>query len=265
MAAARDIGGIIGRIPQRLALAGGWIDQPFMSKHDPAPPGSMVVVGVEPTMPFMDRCGLASSTRNVALKMWGSRLPQGRDRMALVRQLYWKENKGKRAPSGSQDMIGLIYPGVSRLDYDYRHEKGVFPRHVESCTDPVVARWLERVIHIVAVVSRPKGYDPLRIKRLEPRWVRRLGQSGKDCYDAILARDARGLGESLTENMRCWGRLLPLSLYDPASMDRKMPEILEYYQTRYRGAMWSGCGGGYVYVVSEKPVPGGFHVTVRTG
>ena len=66
MDAARDIGEIIGWIPQRLALAGGWIDQPFMSRHDPQPPGSMVVVGVEPTMPFMDRCGLASSTRKVA-------------------------------------------------------------------------------------------------------------------------------------------------------------------------------------------------------
>jgi len=27
--------------------------------------------------------------------------------------------------------------------------------------------------------------------------------------------------------------------------------------------MYSGCGGGYLYVVSEKPVPGAFQVTVR--
>ena len=31
--------------------------------------------------------------------------------------------------------------------------------------------------------------------------------------------------------------------------------ILRYYQSRY-GAMYSGCGGGYLYVVSEEPVPG---------
>jgi hypothetical protein len=29
------------------------------------------------------------------------------------------------------------------------------------------------------------------------------------------------------------------------------------------GAMFSGCGGGYLLVVSEKPVPGAFQVTVR--
>jgi hypothetical protein len=28
--------------------------------------------------------------------------------------------------------------------------------------------------------------------------------------------------------------------------------------------MYSGCGGGYLLVVSEKPVPGAFTVNVRT-
>ena len=27
--------------------------------------------------------------------------------------------------------------------------------------------------------------------------------------------------------------------------------------------MYSGCGGGYLYVVSEEPVPGSLHVQVR--
>jgi len=39
--------------------------------------------------------------------------------------------------------------------------------------------------------------------------------------------------------------------------------ILAYYQSRYQGAMYSGCGGGYLYVVSERPVPGAFQVKVR--
>ena len=40
---------VIGAIPYRMAFAGGWIDQPFVSEHNPDPPGSMVVVGLEPT------------------------------------------------------------------------------------------------------------------------------------------------------------------------------------------------------------------------
>jgi hypothetical protein len=39
--------------------------------------------------------------------------------------------------------------------------------------------------------------------------------------------------------------------------------LLRFYQFRYAGAMYSGCGGGYLLVVSEKPVPGAFQVKVR--
>ena len=31
----------IGGIPYRMAFAGGWIDQPFVSKLNPSPPGSI--------------------------------------------------------------------------------------------------------------------------------------------------------------------------------------------------------------------------------
>ena len=57
---------LIGNIPHRLALAGGWIDQPFVSRLNPAPPGSMVVVGLQPDSWFMERAGIASGTRRVA-------------------------------------------------------------------------------------------------------------------------------------------------------------------------------------------------------
>ena len=49
-----------------MAFAGGWIDQPFVSQLNPSPPGSMVVVGLEPTLRFMDRAGMATGTRYVA-------------------------------------------------------------------------------------------------------------------------------------------------------------------------------------------------------
>ena len=39
--------------------------------------------------------------------------------------------------------------------------------------------------------------------------------------------------------------------------------ILGHYQRTYAGAMYSGCGGGYLYVVSDEQVPGSFTVRVR--
>ena len=251
----------LGAIPNRLQLAGGWIDQPFVSKHNPRPPGSMVVAQLEPDFRPMDRSGIASGTRTIAMKLWNGRLPN-RPPGDLVRELYKAENNGKPEPSGSQDMIGLIYPGVNRLDYDYTIHGGVFPSHIESCNSAKVARWLSHILHLIPVEPRPEGYSPLGIKNLEPKWVANLGQSGQDCYEAIVNRDAKALGASLNLNMKCWEMLLPQVVRHPLLRVDLMP-ILKAYQKQYLGAMYSGCGGGYLIVVSEEAVPGAFQVNVR--
>jgi hypothetical protein len=253
--------GMIGAIPYRLALAGGWIDQPFMSRLNPDPCGAMVVVGLQPVNFYMERCGMATGTRNIARSLWQDELPQ-RPAADLVRELYAAENQGQKDPSGSQDMIGLIHPGINRLDYDFRVEGGVFPAHIESCRDPLTAAWLESVLHLLPVMQRPAGYSPLGIQQLDPAWVRRLGQSGKDCYDAILARDLRGLGATFNECMACWEALLPQTVRHPA-INIDLIGLLRNYQARYPGAMYSGCGGGYLFVLSEEPVPGSFQVKIR--
>jgi hypothetical protein len=256
-----DITAVIGKVPYRIALAGGWIDQPFVSQHNPSPPGSMVVIGLEPTFRWMDRAGMATGTRKVALALWNGDLPD-RDPAQLVRELYAEENKDKADPSGSQDMIGLIYPGINRLDFDYEYEGGIFPKHIESNHDVQRARWIEQVIHVLPIAPRPEGYNPLGIQNMQERWVRRLGQTGKDCFQAILNMDVKALGASMNACMECWEAILPHVVRHP-TVTIDLLGILHHYQSRYAGAMYSGCGGGYLYVVSEEAVPGAFRVTVR--
>ncbi len=262
-AAAPSLRPAIGFMPYRLALAGGWIDQPFVSKLDPSPPGSMVVIALEPVAWMMERAGMATGTRKIALDLWKDRLPDA-DPETLVRELYWAENRGRGEPSGSQDMIGLLYPGVCRLDYDASYEGGRFPARIEQNCDPETARWLERVLHLIPVNQRPDGYNPLGVKRLDPGWIRRLGQSGWDCFAAITAHDTAALGQSMNECMRCWEALLPHTVEHPL-LTVDLRGLLAAYQARYAGAMYSGCGGGYLIVASEAPVPGAIGLSVRTG
>jgi hypothetical protein len=253
---------VIGNIPYRLALAGGWIDQPFISKHNPSPPGSMVVICIEPQFWFMERAGISTGTRNIALKIWKDGLPR-HNPDELVQQLYIAENANKNEPSGSQDMIGLIYPGINRLDYDFTHRDGIFPVHIESNNDSQIISWLESVIHILPVAPRPQGYNPLETKNLNPEWIARLGRSGKNCYEAIISRDINALGQSMNECMSCWEQILPGTVRHRTLETELMP-LLKHYKAKYSGAMYSGCGGGYLYVASDTPVPGAFHIKVRT-
>lgn len=252
-----------GTLPYRLQMAGGWIDQPFLSSLNPEPPGSMVVVSLEPTVRYMERSGMATGTRVAAHALWGDTLPADRPAAELVRELYAAENTDKVEPSGSQDMCGLIYPGISRLDYDASIDGGWFPSHVESTTDPAVVAWLERVIHLVPVGQRPPGYEPLGVKRLDPAWIARLGASGRACYDAMLAMDVNALGESLNECSRAWDALLP-HVHEHPAITIDLRGLLADYAATYPGAMYSGCGGGYLIVASEDEPPGSSRVVVRT-
>lgn len=256
------LGGAIGRLPYRLQMAGGWIDQPFVSERNPEPPGSMVVVSMHPTVRYMERSGMATGTRVVAQELWGDELPSDRSPDELVRELYAVENDGRADPSGSQDMCGLIYPGISRLDYDASVEGGWFPSHVDSTTDPEVVAWLEQVIHLVPVGGRPDGYNPLGEKHLEPAWIARLSASGEACYDAIVARDLAALGASLNECSLAWGAILPQVFVHPA-IKTDLRGLLAGYASEYPGAMYSGCGGGYVIVASGEPPPGSARISVR--
>ena len=255
---------VIGRLPYRLQLAGGWIDQPFVSERNPEPPGSMVVVSLEPTVRYMDRCGMATGTRAAARALWGGTIPRDRPRAELVRELYAAENAGRAEPSGSQDMCGLIYPGVSRLDYDAAVDGGCFPVYVESTTDPAIAAWLERVIHLVPVGPRPPGYGPLAVQRLDPGWIARLSASGRACFAAILAGDLRALAESFAETSSAWAAILP-HVFEHPTITVDLQRLLGSYAADYPGAMLSGCGGGYLVVASENAPPGSAGITVRLG
>ena len=113
-------------IPFRIDLAGGWLDQPFVSKHSP---GAVVTISIEPTIEFHDRSGMASSTRQKAIEIWKTELPGG-DREQLARVLFSYENPpGKEIISGSQDALGIVLPGLNRLYY----AGGYWPEEISSC------------------------------------------------------------------------------------------------------------------------------------
>ncbi len=239
------------RFPYRLCLAGGWIDQPWVSGVHP---GSVVVAQIWPTMDFNDRSGLATSSRSVGIKIWGDRYPDG-DYKENARILFGAENPpGKKYISGSQDHIGLLYPGISRLWYNGDY----WPEKIESAMGSDTCDWLSDVIYLLPLEPRPEGYDPLKIMNLEKHLVKELGEAGGRCWEAILKKDIGELGRSMTETFLMWRKILPLTVPDWV-----LAEMEEKYFPYFPGAITSGSGGGYVIVVSEKEIEGAIRIKVR--
>jgi cytidyltransferase-like protein len=239
------------RFPYRLCLAGGWIDQPWVSEIHP---GSVVVAQIWPTIDFNDRSGMATSSRKVGIQIWGDRYPDG-DHEQNAKILFGAENPpGKKYVSGSQDHIGLLFPGISNLYYN----GGFWPEKIDSTTQNDICEWLSDVLHLVPLEPRPDGYDPLKEMHLKKPFIKELGEAGNLCWESILKKDIIGLGKGLTNTLLSWKRILPLTVPDWV-----MKEMEATYFRNYPGAITSGSGGGYVIVASGKEVKDAIKIKIR--
>ena len=235
-------------LPYRICLAGGWLDQPFVSKLAPGP---VITVNIEPTRQFSFRSGMATSTREV----WKRVAPYGvfeDDPVELAKLLFGYENPpGSEYVSGSQDHLGLTLPGANYLYYSGKH----WPDRVESVLDDATCDWLERSIVMVELFERPDGYNPLVEQNITPEGVKKLAAAGELCWEGILAKDIRKFGAGLTDTHKAWAEILPLTT------NRRIEDAMAKYPCH--GRITSGCGGGYIVMATEDDVPDGFRVKVR--
>ena len=240
------------QFPFRICITGGWLDQPWVSKIYP---GNVVVAQILPTVEFNDRSGLGTSSRKLAMEIWKNGIPAG-DPLQNARILFGAENPpGSKYVSGSQDHIGLLNPGISRLLY----EGDYWPVQVEAMRDKDICDWLSNVLHLVPLEPRQAGYDPLVDQVLTLDNVRALADASEQCWEGILTKDVHGLGESLTKTLLAWKRLLPNTV-----PDHVLREVEKKYWSKYPGATTSGSGGGYVIVASDEEVEGSLKICVRT-
>jgi cytidyltransferase-like protein len=237
------------RLPYRICLAGGWMDQPWVSELHPGP---VVVTQIKPTIDFHERSGMGTSSRKVAQELWGGRMPKG-DPTRNAKLLFGAENPpGARYVSGSQDHLGLLLPGINRLFYDGDY----WPSRIDSQTGRDTVKWLEKVLHLIPIHPRPMQYDPIQVKNLTVEWVKRLAESGELCWQSIQNKDVMGLGRSLTLSLEAWKHLLPMTV-----LDESLEQLKKY--ASHPGAIFSGSGGGYIVVASEESIPEAINIRIQ--
>jgi len=239
------------QFPYRICIAGGWMDQPWVSElHS----GSVVVAQLRPTIDFNDRSGMATSSRRVALRIWGNQYPAG-DPLENAKILFGAENPpGSEYIAGSQDHIGLLTPGVSRLYFTGQY----WPHQIDSTTDKGICDWLSSVLYLIPLAPRPVDYNPIKERHLTREYVKELGDAGELCWNSIVQKDAVGLGQSMTKTFLAWKKILPHTV-----PDHVMQEMEEKYFPNCLGATTSGSGGGYVVMASEKHIEGAININVR--
>ena len=241
----------INRIPFRIDLAGGWLDQPFVSKHFP---GSVVTVSIEPTSEFNDRSGMASSTRNAAISLWGSRLPPG-DLEKTAKMLFCFDNPpGTEQISGSQDAIGIVYPGLAKASYQGQY----WPARIETRRDEESLAFVQQGLYLITLGPRQSDYDVLTNTQIDRNGAKALAEATDDCWGAILRRDLPAFGAAIRHSFEA-----QIAMF-PDMVDRRILELIDSYRDQALGWKLSGAGGGgYLILVSETPIENAMRISVR--
>ncbi len=230
-------------IPYRIELGGGWLDQPFVNKLHPGP---VIVMAIQPEMEFNHRSGMATSSRMTAIGLWQSAIPAG-DRVELARTLFCVDNPpGSTIICGSQDHLGLLLPGINKLNYD----NGFWPVSIDSLTDRETLAFLEGHIRLLALPQRPQGYSPFVGQNVTAAGAARLAEATDAIWEAVKARDAAAWGAATTASFEAQIAMFPSML----TLEAK--EIIEAYRNDILGWKISGAGGGgYLVMITDKEIP----------
>ena len=238
-------------LPYRIDLAGGWLDQPYVSKYHP---GSVVTISLEPTREFDQRSGMATSTRNHARELWGVRMPHG-NYEKLAKTLFCYDNPpGTRVISGSQDSIGLVFPGLAKAYY-----KGEYwPEHIDHNTNEQLLRFVEDALYLVPLGPRQAGYDVLAETVIKEPNAKSLADAAEEIWSAIHQQDMAAFGRAMRAGFEAQVRMFPNMMND------QVTDLIARHQDRTLGWKLSGAGGGgYLILVSNYPIPGAVRVTAR--
>lgn len=239
------------QIPYRIDLCGGWLDQPFVSEHCP---GAVITVSVEPTVEFNERSGMATSTRRAAHEIWGNRLPVD-DLEKVARILFCCENPpGKDYVSGSQDSIGVVYPGLARADYGGEY----WPDKIQHVVEPRLLDFVEGALYLRPLGPRDSEYDALSVRHIDEAGARALATAADDCWSAILDMDLERFGGAVLAGFDA-----QIAMF-PHMTNVGVEALIDQYRDTALG--WKLCGsggGGYLVLVSETPIEHALRVVVR--
>lgn len=243
---------IKSQLPYRLDLAGTWIDQPYVSKFSP---GWALTISLEPTIEFVERCGMSTSTRNAARKIWPYQLPNYNSEM-LAKLLFCFENEPNKNEhvSGAQDAIGICMPGLCRHYYNNNY----WPEKIESCLDEDVLCWLEEHLCMMLMFPRRPGTTVVENSHLCKENVKELADAASRCWDAIMRKDLQGFAASFKASFEAQIKLFP------GMMAEGVAEEIEKYKDKVLAWKMPGAGGGgYLAMVCEKPLEGSIRIKIR--
>jgi galactokinase/mevalonate kinase-like predicted kinase len=197
---------------------------------------------------------MSSSTRKKAIEIWGYSLPEDEPEK-LAKVLFSFENPpGKKEISGSQDSIGIVFPGLNIMHYDGEY----WPYKIESCYEEDILSWLEERLHFVPLNPRASGYDVLADTNINSENAKALAEATSATWEAIFRKDIKDFGSHFKASFNAQVTMFPNMI------NEEVLSTIELHRNKTTGWKLSGAGGGgYLVFISEEHIPDAIKIKIR--
>lgn len=238
-------------IPYRIDLAGGWLDQLYLNKFQSGP---VITISIEPNHDFNERSGMATSTRKKAIELWSPKLPIN-ELEKLSKILFSYENPpGTKVISGSQDSIGIIYPGINKLVYDNNY----WPKNIESIYSEKNIQFIEENLYLIPLEPRVTQYDVLKNTKINKHDAKNLAIYSENTWESILDCKLENFGKNMLDSFKAQIKMFPNMI------NKDISKKINLYSDKCLGYKISGAGGGgYLILVSDRNIDEGFKIRIR--
>jgi cytidyltransferase-like protein len=238
-------------LPYRIDLAGTWIDQPYVSKYHP---GWAVTLSLEPVIEYNERCGMSTSTRNAAKKIWPYYLPLEKPQKLAEILFKFENTPGSTLISGAQDAIGICMPGLVRHYYDNAY----WPKQFESVHDEDILDWLEEHLFMVLLWPRPAGTDLLKETYISEENVKALAKAADGAWKAILDKNLTEFARYFKDSFEAQTTMFP------AMLNPEIKKVIDSYKDQALAWKLAGAGGGgYMILVANQQPKGSMKIKIR--
>jgi galactokinase/mevalonate kinase-like predicted kinase len=161
---------------------------------------------------------------------------------------------GKDIISGSQDSLGIVMPGLNKIDYTGEY----WPVKITSVHDDNILDWLENHLYLVTLDPRGPEYDVLKNTCLTPENAASLADAAEGCWKAILNQDLKSFGEFFRKSFEAQIVMFPNMVND------FIHKTINKYKDKAYGWKISGAGGGgYLILVAEEPITDAMQIKIR--
>ncbi len=238
-------------LPYRIDLAGTWIDQPYVSKYHP---GWAITLSLEPVIEYNERCGMSTSTRNAAKKIWPYYLPLEKPKKLAEILFKFENTPGSTLISGAQDAIGICMPGLVRHYYDNAY----WPKQFESVDDEDILDWLEEHLFMVLLWPRPAGTDLLKETGISEANVKALANAADGAWKAILDKNLAEFARYFKNSFEAQTTMFP------AMLNPDIEKVIDSYKDQALAWKLAGAGGGgYLILVADRQPKGSMKIKIR--